>query len=161
MFSEDNLKSAYHHFNQAFESQKNGDHTEAIQNYRISISKFPTIEAYINLGMVLSKEGRYKEAIDECITALKIDKNEYSAYNYIGYYLIKLKKYKDAKIWLDLALSMENNKSKHSTYFNLGIVYEKRGDWYKAIEMFDEALTLQPDFIKARNNLLQLSARLN
>lgn len=161
MFNEDNLKSAFQHFNQAFEAQKNGELSDAIQNYRISISKFPTIEAYINLGMVLSKEGRYEEAIAECITALTIDKNEYSAYNYIGYYLIKLKKYNDGKLWLDLALSMGHNKSKHSTYFNLGIIYEKRGEWYKAIEMFDEALRLKPDFIKARNNLLQLSARLN
>ncbi|MEN8193866.1 MAG: tetratricopeptide repeat protein [Bacteroidota bacterium] len=161
MYNEENLKSAYHHFNQAYEFQKSGDFSNAIQNYRVSISKFPTVEAYINLGMVLSKEGKYKEAIEECYAVLRINKNEYSAYNYIGYYLIKLKRYEEAKVWLDTALQFKENKSKHSTYFNLGIIYEKRGDWYKAIKMFNKSFKLKPNFSKAKTNLLLLTARLN
>jgi len=161
MLTEQNLKAAYKHFNQAFESQKNGDYSSAIQNYRISIINFPTIEAYLNLASVLSKKGKFKEAINECYLALRIDSTEYSAYNYIGYYLVKLKKYYEAKIWLDEALKFDDNVNKHLTYFNLGIIYEKRGDWYKAIEMFNKALKIKPDFDKATKNLILLSARLN
>ncbi len=161
MLTEKNLIVAYQHFNQAYESQKNGDHLSAIQNYRISISNFPTIEAHLNLASSLSKEKRFKEAIEECYFALRIDSTEFSAYNYIGYYLVKLGKYYEAKIWLDEALKFDDNCNKHLTYFNLGIVYEKRGDWYKAIEMFNKTLKIKPDFDRATKNLILLSARLN
>ncbi len=161
MLTEQNLKAAYQHFNQAYEFQKNGDYLSAIQNYRISITNFPTIEAYLNLASVLSKKGKFKEAIEECYSALRIDSTEYSAYNYIGFYLVKLKKYYEAKIWLDEALKFDDNKNKHLTYFNLGIIYEKRGDWYEAIRMFSKALEIKPDFHKATKNLVLLSARLN
>ena len=161
MLTEHNLRAAYQHFNQAYESQKSGDFVSAIKNYRISIRNFPTIEAYLNLASVLSKRGRFEEAIEECYSALRIDSKEYSAYNYIGYYLVKLKKYNEAKIWLDVALSYDKNSNKHLTYFNLGIVHEKRGDWYKAIEVLNKALKIKPDFEKATKNLILLSSKLN
>ena len=161
MLTEQNLKAAYQHFNDAFESQKKGDNLTAIQYYRLSIDNFPTIEAYLNLASVLSKVGRYKEAINECYFALRIDRKEYSAYNYIGFYLVKMKKYHEAKIWLDVALTFKNNSNRHLTYFNLGIVFEKKGDWYQAINMFDKALMIKPKFSKARKNIMLLSARLN
>ena len=161
MLAEENLKAAYQHFNQAYQFQKNGDLINAIQNYRLSISNFPTIEAHINLASALSKKGRYKDAIEECLAVLRIDGKEFTAYNYIGYNLIKLKKYQDANLWLELALTFEKNINKHLTYFNLGIIYEKRGKWYKAIEMFEKALKINHDFHKARKNMILLSARLN
>ena len=76
-------------------------------------------------------------------------------------YLVKLKRYNEAKIWLDVALSYDKNSNKHLTYFNLGIVHEKRGDWYKAIEVLNKALKIKPDFEKATKNLILLSSRLN
>jgi len=161
MLSEENLKAAYLHFNKAYQFQKNGKLINAIQNYRWSIYNFPTIEAHINLASALSKNGKYSEAIEECFAVLRIDGKEFTAYNYIGYNLIKLKKYNDAKLWLDLALTFNKNKNKHLTYFNLGIIYEKRGKWYKAIEMFEKALKIKHDFHKAEKNLILLSARLN
>lgn len=161
MLSEQNLKAAYRYYNQACESQRNGDYLTAIQNYRLSIINFPTIEAYIHLSSALSKHGRYEEAIEKCLSALRIDSKEYSAYNYIGYYFIKMKKYNSAKVWLDFALSFDSNKSKHFTYFNLGIIHEKRGEWYQAIEMFDNAIKIKSDFHKAEKKLILLTAKLN
>ena len=161
MLSEQNIKDAYRYYNQACELQKSGNYLSAIQNYRLSIINFPTIEAYIHLSSALSKHGRYEEAIEKCLSALRIDSNEYSAYNYIGYYFIKMKKYKSAKVWLDFALSFDNNKSKHFTYFNLGIIHEKKGEWYKAIEMFDKAIKIKADFSRAENKIIQLTAKLN
>ncbi len=161
MQTEKKLEAAYKYFNKANESKKNGDFITAIQNYRLSISNFPTIDAHLNLSSVLGKKGKYKEAIEECFSALNIDSTEHSTYNYIGYYLVKQKKYYEAKIWLDEALTFNENINKHLTYFNLGIVHEKIGDWYKSIEMFNNALKIKPDFKKATKNLILLSSRLN
>ncbi|MCK5086841.1 MAG: tetratricopeptide repeat protein [Melioribacteraceae bacterium] len=161
MIENQNTKIANRYFQKAFEFQMKGKIREAIINYNASIEIHPTAEAYINLSWALSKEGRYRDAIQKCYKAIEIDRNLGNPYNEIGSYLIKLNKLDEAVIWLEEALNAENYDDKHYPYFNLGKIYERKGLWYEAIKMYDKALDYKPDYLLARRKLILLSARLN
>jgi len=156
-----NSKIANKYFQKAFEFQMRGNIREAITNYNASIEIHPTAEAYLNLSWALSKEGRYKDAIQKCYKAIEMDINLGNPYNEIGTYLMKLNKLDEAIIWLDEALNTESYDEKHYTYFNLGKIYERKGLWYEAIIMYDKALEIKPEYLLANRRLILLSARLN
>src|SRR5947209_14538855 len=75
-------------FARAYEAQQAGDYVTAIELYRRSIEIYPTAEAHTFLGWVYSFQGRYDEAIDECLRAIQVDATFGNPYNDIGSYLI-------------------------------------------------------------------------
>src|ERR687893_2417842 len=75
-------------FKRAYEAQLEKKYEEAVELYRRSIETYPTAEAHTFLGWVYSFEGRYNEAIDECLAAIRVDSSFGNPYNDIGSYLI-------------------------------------------------------------------------
>src|SRR5215216_3642521 len=82
------LREAVALFERAYQAQQADDYAEAIELYRRSISARPTAEAHTFLGWVYSFQGRYDEAIDECLRAIQVDATFGNPYNDIGSYLI-------------------------------------------------------------------------
>src|SRR3712207_7779478 len=60
-------------FRRAYEAQEEKNYEEAVELYRRSIETYPTAEAHTFLGWVYSFDGRYSEAIDECLAAIRVD----------------------------------------------------------------------------------------
>src|ERR1043166_709493 len=93
MFDEEELSTetrqrAVELFRRAYEAQLERNYGEAVELYRRSIETYPTAEAHTFLGWVYSFEGRYDEAIDECLKAISVDSTFGNPYNDIGSYLI-------------------------------------------------------------------------
>ena len=45
--------------------------------------------------------------------------------------------------------------------YNLGLIYEKKGDWYTAISYYKDAIELNPDYAQAKSSLTRLTSLLN
>lgn len=145
----------------ALQLQLEGKIEDAIETYKKSIEFYPTAEAYTYLGWAYSLLDNYEVAIEQCKIAIDIDPNFGNPYNDIGSYLIQLGRNKEAIPWLEKAITARNYTTRHFPYYNLGKVYEVTGDWKKAMKHYDDALTIKPDFVAAKNALFRVSALLN
>lgn len=157
----ENKTLAQKYFREAFEYHINGNKVLAEQNYKLSIQLNPTSEAYTFLGRLYSSEGFLEKAIEVCLSAIEIDNNYGKAYNDIGSYLVKLGKIDDAIYWFDKAIKTANYEKRYFSYYNLGKVYRKKGLWFTALEMFCNAMEINPNFKPAKNEYYQIVAMMN
>ncbi len=148
-------------FQQAYEQQMKGELDSAVSLYKQSIAVLPTAEAYTFLGWTYSFQGRYDEAIRECLQAIREDPEFGNAYNDIGAYLIEQGRHEEAIPYLQRALVAKRYETRHYPHFNLGKALEKKGRWLEAIEEYSAALSLDPEYLAARRALRGLQALLN
>lgn len=155
------LDIAQEYFNKAYKYQIEGKIEEAIDYYKMSIDLFPTAEAHTYLGWAYGIQGKYEDAIDECYVAIDIDENYGNPYNDIGTYLINLKRYEEAIIWLEKAINAPRYSARHFPYYNLGRIYEKKGEWFRAMDYYKEALELYPRYEAAKKAIIRLTTLMN
>ncbi len=155
------INIAKQHFNRAYKSHLSGKIDEAIEDYRESIKYYPTAKAYTFLGWAYSLQGKYEQAIVECLKAVEIDPNYGNPYNDIGSYLISLERSEEAIYWLRQALDKPDYETKHYAYYNLGRIYEKKGDWFGALALFNEALNYDSDYELAQKGVIRITTLLN
>jgi Tfp pilus assembly protein PilF len=146
---------------QAYREQMAGDLDEAIRLYEASLACYPTAEAHTFLGWTYSFQGRLDLAIEECKKAIAVDPEFGNPYNDIGSYLIHQGKLDAAIPWLERAISAPRYEPRHYPHCNLGRVYRAKGLLRKAIEEFEKALTLAPDYPVALKELAEVRAQLN
>ena len=154
-------EEAWNLFQQAYESQMKGHLEEAINLYKRSIQCHPTAEAYTFLGWTYSFMGRLDDAMDECHRAIRVDPDFGNPYNDIGVYLIEKEQFDEAIPWFQQAMEAKRYESPAFPPMNLGRVYERKGEWEKAIDSYKQAITLSPNYAVARRALGSLIGRLN
>ena len=143
-------------FKKAYEFQMKGMLDVAIEYYEMSISIYPTAEAYTFLGWTYSFMGRYDEAIEECHKAIDADPDFGNPYNDIGAYYIRLGRLDEAIPWFEKAVNAPRYESYCFPHFNLGRIWEEKGLWDEAIEAYQRSLDANPNYIlaaRARNRL--------
>ncbi|HSE57787.1 MAG TPA: tetratricopeptide repeat protein [Nitrospiraceae bacterium] len=158
---EEDKREAWQLFQQAFESQRKGELEEAVRLYKQSIETYPTAEAYTFLGWTYSFMGRIDEAIEECHHAISQDPDFGNPYNDIGAYLIEKGQFDDAIPWFERAMQAKRYESPEYPHLNLGRVYERKGEWSKAIDCYKRALTLNPNYALAKKSLGRLISSMN
>lgn len=165
MFDDDSPKSAKREaielFRRAYQAQQASDYEEAIELYRRSIAVYPTAEAHTFLGWVYSFDGRYDEAIDECLSAISVDATFGNPYNDIGSYLIAKGDLWTCVRWFKRALQAPRYESYAFPHFNLARIYEERGRLLEAARHYGLALEQQSGYAQAALALRRLQARLN
>jgi len=161
MLEKDPLSKAIRLFQKAYEYQMNGQYELAIEYYKRSIETYPTAEAYTFLGWTYSFQGKLHEAIAECKKAIKTDPDFGNPYNDIGAYLIELGRYDEAIPWLEKAMVAKRYEPRHYPHFNLGRVYLIKGMVKKALEEFQRALEISPDYPIAKEAIDKLKLTLN
>ncbi|UCH66610.1 MAG: tetratricopeptide repeat protein [Ignavibacterium sp.] len=161
MVAKDKISIASEYFNKAYDLHLRGKIDDAINNYKLSIESYPTAKAHTYLGWAYSLHANYEEAIEECKTAIELDPDFGNPYNDIGSYLISLGKLDEAIIWLEKAIDAEDYEPRHFPYFNLGRIYERKGDWFTAMKYYEDALDVNPDYEIAKSAVLRLTAMLN
>lgn len=161
MLDKDKKSLALEHYNNAYKMHLNGNINEAIELYRKSIKLYPTAKAHTFLGWALSMQGKFDEAIEECLYAIDLQPDFGNPYNDIGSYLISQKKLDDAKHWLTLALDAKDYAQRHFPLYNLGLVYEKKGDYIKAQEFYIESLKISPEYEAAKTAFIRMATLLN
>jgi tetratricopeptide (TPR) repeat protein len=160
-FAHDARRRAVELFRRAYEAQLNKDYVEAAELYQRSIETYPTAEAHTFLGWVYSFEGRYDEAIDECLKAIAVDSTFGNPYNDIGSYLIARGDIWTCVRWFRRALAATRYESYAFPHFNLGRVYEERRRLLDAARHYGLALEARPDFTQAERSLRRVQMRLN
>src|SRR2546423_6441314 len=148
-------------FRRAYLAQREENRGEAVDLSRRSIQTYPTAEAHTFLGWVYSFDGRYAEAIDECLKAITVDSSFGNPYNDIGSYLIAQGDLWTCVRWFRRALAAPRYESYAFPHFNLGRVYEQRGRPLDAARHYGLALEEQPGFTQAAPALRRVQSRLN
>ncbi len=161
MQTDEKLTLATEYIEKAFKSQMEGEIEDAITDYKTSIEIFPTAKGFTYLGWAYSLIGRFEEAIAECKKAINVDSDYSSPYYDIGIYLINLTRLDEAIIWLERAIDIVDYEPKYLPHFNLGKIYEKKGDWFKALAYFKKALMQYPEYEPAQNALIKITTLLN
>lgn len=160
MDDKERIDKAVQLFQQAYQFQMKGEFEEAIRLYRQSIQCHPTAEAHTFLGWTFSFQGRYDEAIDECKKAIGVDPEFGNPYNDIGAYLINLGRLEEAIPWLEKAIQAGRYEAYHYPHCNLGRVYLAKGMLKKAMEEFEKALAIAPDYTFARQAIEAIQQQL-
>lgn len=156
-----NYEKAYEFLTKAYKAHIEGKITEAIKYYKLSISIHPTAEAHTFLGWAYGMQNKYEDAIKECKIAIQINPDFGVPYNDIGAYLISLNKLNEAIYWLEQSLQKQNFPNRHFAYFNLGKIFERKGDWVKAKSYYEKAIELNNQYEAAKDALIRLEALLN
>jgi tetratricopeptide (TPR) repeat protein len=160
--SEDNRREqALALLRMAFEHQSHGELDEAIELYRQSLAACPTAEGHTFLGWAYSFQGRWDDAIAECLKAIEVDPTFGNPYNDIGAYLIEQEKLEEAIHWFERALRAPRYENYCFPHFNLGRVYEKKRLFGRALEEYNLAVRENPAHQGARRAAQRLQAMLN
>lgn len=161
MVAKNKITLAAEYFNKAYQLHLNGNIKSAVFYYKQSIKNYPTAKAHTYLGWAYSLLGDFEGAIEECETAIELDPDYGNPYNDIGSYLINLQRYDEAINWFEKAIGAADYKLRYYPYFNLGTIYEKRGEWFTAIKYYEDALTINPDYEAAKAAFLRLTTMMN
>ena len=161
MAEEEAKKIALDLFKKAYEFQMAGELEDAIEQYKRSIEIFPTAEAHTFLGWTYSFQGRYEDAITECKEAIKVDPDFGNPYNDIGAYLIERGRLDEAIPWLKRATIAKRYDSYCYPHYNLGRVYEQKGNWQEALKCYQSSLEASPNYVLAAKAYNRLKALLN
>lgn len=155
------LEKAVALINEGLRAQQDQELDRAIELYRDSIDVCPTAEGHTYLGWALSYQGKLDEAIEHCHRAIAIDPDFGNPYNDIGVYLMQRNQPEQAIPWLEKAKRAARYEPRHYPCINLGHIYAERGELFKAIGEFEEAVTLAPSDERIRRHLEELRSRLN
>ena len=152
---------ALRYFQEGYEKQAGGSLEEAIGLYQKSIEIYPTAEAHTFLGWAYSFQGRFEDAIEECRKAIAVDPDFGNPYNDIGAYLIEKGKLDEAIPWLEKATAAKRYESYCFPHYNLGRIWEQKGDWAKARACYQTALRENSDYTLAQRALSRLQGMMN
>jgi Tfp pilus assembly protein PilF len=148
-------------FQRAYEAQMRGDLQRAEDLYKRSIEAHPTAEAHTFLGWTYSFQGRLPEAIEQCKRAISVDPEFGNPYNDIGAYLMEMGRYEEAIPWLEKATRAVRYDAPHYPRFNLGRIFLMKELLGRALEEFECALELRPDYTPARDAINAIKRKLN
>ena len=120
-------------------------------------------KALMNRGNIFYAKKEYDNALADYNKAIKINPNNCKTHINRGLLYCQKNKVKDAKIDFDTAkktcpqLATDINKQIKDFldfYNKTGVYYGQKGDYNKALEYFNMALTLDPNFTDAKQNIL-------
>jgi tetratricopeptide (TPR) repeat protein len=144
-----------------FQAQLEGHLSSAILLFKESLGFFPTAEAHTYLGWAYSIQGDLEGAIEECLKAIDTDPSFGNPYNDIGAYFIEQEKWEEAIPWLEKAKDAARYEPRHYPHFNLGRVYLHLKKNEEALEEFNKALEILPDYEPAQRMISQIKSRYN
>ena len=110
------------------------------------------VDAYNNLGLVLTDLGRLDEAVACCRRALKIKPDDARAYNNLGNALLELGRLSEAVESFNHALKIKPDYAK--AHNNLGNALRDLGRAGDAAASYRRALEINPDYVIAQGSLL-------
>jgi len=109
-------------------------------------------EAQYNLGVALSKSGRYEDAVAHFEKAIDLNPYFVDGYFATGNAYLNLNRTKEAIEQYQKALEL--NPDDASVHYNLGVAYSTSGDVQKAIEAYGKTLEIDPQYLMAYQSLI-------
>lgn len=152
---------AFDEFQKGYDLQLEGRVDEAAECYSRSIEFEPSAEAYTFLGWALSHMGRFHEAIEQCHAAIRLDPGFGNPYNDIGVYMMELGRLDEAVGWFEKAKEAERYANPEFPRCNLGRLFLLKGNPFRAMQEFQEAIEVKPECFRARVALMRLADNSN
>ena len=119
-------------------------YTEAEEAYRQTLTVAPhTWYAHEGLGFVYLKQGRFRDALVHCQTALNLCPSANYIRDYIGAIYLQMGKPELAEQEFRAALQVSPHNAEMR--YNMGKLYEAKGQLDSAIVHYQEAIRLNPD----------------
>jgi tetratricopeptide (TPR) repeat protein len=157
---QDKRQEAMEWVGKAYQLHMKGEVVKAIGYYTQSIEIQPTAEAYTFRGWARSFEKDYASAIEDCHRAIDLDPEFGNPYNDIGAYYLEQGEADEAIPWLRMALKAKRYESYCFPHFNLGRVFEAKGQWDKALEHYRKALEENPRYALAAKAVERVKGKL-
>jgi tetratricopeptide (TPR) repeat protein len=154
-------EAALEWWQRGYMAQMGGSLEQAIELYTRSIETWPTAEAYTFRGWAKSYQGLIDQAIEECHKAIEIDPDYGNPYNDIGAYLIQKGDLNGAIPWLKRALQAQRYECYFYPHFNLGRIYEHRGDLREASKCYKAAYDANHKYTQALVAFHRVQGKLN
>ena len=135
-----------------FDRQK--EYSKAIGEYEKGLAANPNSSLlHNNLGMSYYMMGDYRKASDEYSRAIRLDFNNRRAYNNLGLALFKMGHEEEA------LLAFKQGGDEAGAYNNMGCLYLADKKYDKAIQSFEKAIALKPQYYaKAQENISKAKA---
>ena len=129
---------------QALMKRKRAD---AIHSFRKALIIYPEDHETLNyLGLAYAQKNKLKLAEQSIQKAIKLKPDYSDARNNLAVVYIRQKKFAQAEHELNKILADLEYNNQHQTYFNLGIVYFKRGNFRVAQDYFKKASIENPHY---------------
>jgi tetratricopeptide (TPR) repeat protein len=157
---QDKRQEAMEWVGKAYQLHMKGEVDKAIELYTKSIEIHPTAEAFTFRGWAHSFDKDFDSAIEDCHRAIDVDPEFGNPYNDIGAYYIEQGELDEAIPWLRMALKAKRYESYCFPHFNLGRVFEIKGDLVKALEHFRSALEENPRYSLAAKAVERVKGKL-
>jgi tetratricopeptide (TPR) repeat protein len=157
----DKRQEAMDWVSKAYQLHMKNEVEKAIALYTKSIEILPTAEAYTFRGWARSFEKDYVSAIEDCHRAIDLDPEFGNPYNDIGAYYVEQDEPDEAIPWLRMALKAKRYENYCFPYFNLGRVYEAKGQLDKALDYFRHALEEDPRYALAAKAVERVKGKLS
>ncbi|MEO6304110.1 MAG: tetratricopeptide repeat protein [Bacteroidia bacterium] len=138
-----------------------GDFKEATCYFNKSLELNKTVYCYLILASCYFDEGFPEKAIELCMTALQHNPTSGLIHNDLGIYYFEIGMNDEAFEEFDVALETIENDKKYIVCYNLGRLFEVKGDWFEAKNFFDESLQHNPSYIEAIQSRTKILALLN
>lgn len=121
------------------------DRQKAFVSFQKSIQMNPeNKDAHYALGHIYASQGKLAQAEESFKAAIAIDDTFSEAYNYLGQVLVSQNRWEDAIKAYRHALSNPLYATPDKARFNLGVALVHEGKLQLAMEMFEDALTVNP-----------------
>ena len=131
-----------------------GQFSEAEAEYRAALRLNPDYaKVHFNLGKMLEEMGRSEDSITEYQELVRVDSNDAVAYSALGAALYRTNHLPEAEKTFRQAILLDPDAE---SYWNLGMVLQKRGDIDAAIDAFQTAIQRNPLHWGALNSLSSL-----
>ncbi len=129
------------------------DMDTAARIFRLACQLNPgDLECLSMLGDIYTEQGNFEQAIETYNYILSVEPDNAECHNYLGYLLWQLDKNDEAVEAYNRAIAL--NLDNPIAYNNLGVIYlDEKCQLKKALEMFEQAVALKPNYTLARFNV--------
>ena len=156
-----NYALAYYNLGNALSKQKKLD--AAVAAYEKAIQLNPNYAlAYYHLGNALSEQKKLDAAVAVLQKVIQLNPNDATGYIILGVLLFQQNKSDAAVATLQKVFKLPEDDSTISrrykytfAYNTLGLVFQEQGKLKEAIQQFDKAEEINPDFVYTSNNNIE------
>ena len=127
-----------------------GELSQAIYYLKKAYQLAPNNVDIINaLGVAYARAGENEKAKKLFLKALKLDPKRGETYTNMGVLLASEGKYDEALKYFQKAISLDEYKNRDKAFFNIALVYKKKGNFNLYEEYLKKTITFNPYFAKA------------
>jgi tetratricopeptide (TPR) repeat protein len=145
------------HTNLATALEETGNLPEAIRHYLEALRIMPTsAKACYNLARALAKNKEYEKAVTYFRALQEANQISGEMYTYYGIALLETNKTEEAQACFENAISLAPNAP--LAYYHMGNILFSKGQIDQAIEQYNRAITISPEWTGLRDRFARMIA---